>query len=248
MSSKSIETSSIWVPLHQSLFRALWIAALASSIGTWMQNVGASWLMTTLTPSAVLVALMQSATSLPILLVGLFAGALADVVDRRRLLIVTQSWMLAAAAVLYGLTLLGATTPWVLLVLTFALGLGAAMNAPARQALTPDLVPRDALPSAVALNGVSVNLARAIGPAIGGLIVAAAGPAPVFLLNAISFLGVILVLLRWHPAPAKSVLPAERGLGAIRAGWLYARYAPALDTLLCRINELISCRPCMPCG
>ena len=239
MSSKPTETSSIWMPLQQSLFRAVWIAALASSIGTWMQSVGASWLMTTLTPSAVLVALMQSATSLPILLIGLIAGALADVVDRRKLLIVTQSWMLAAAAVFYVLTLLGATTPWVLLALTFALGLGDAMNAPAWQAITPDLVPRDALPSAVTLNGVSVNLARAVGPAIGGFIVAAAGPAPVFLLNAISFLGVILVLFRWHPTPATSVLPAERVMGAIRAGLRYARYARALDTLLIRTITFI---------
>ena len=147
--------------------------------------------------------------------------------------------MLAAAVVFYVLTLLGVTTPWVLLALTFALGLGAAMNAPAWQAITPDLVPRDALPSAVTLNGVSVNLARAVGPAIGGFIVAAAGPAPVFLLNAISFLGVILILFRWHPPPATSVLLAERVMGAIRAGLRYARYAPALNTLLIRTITFI---------
>jgi len=159
-----------------------------------MQNVGAAWLMTTLAPSPTMVALVQAATSLPVFLVGLPAGALADVVDRRRLLLWTQGGMLAAALVLGALTLLGQTTPWALLTLTFTLGLGAAMNAPAWQAIVSELVPRSDLQAAVALNGVGFNIARVIGPALGGLVIAAAGSGMVFLLNAVSFLGVIPVL------------------------------------------------------
>lgn len=148
---------------------------MASNIGTWMHDVGGVWLMTSLTPSPIMVALMQTATSLPFFLLALPAGALADVVDRRRLLLATQGWMMAAAAVLGALTLTGVTTPWWLLASTFALGLGAALNAPPWQAITPELVPREEVPSAVALSGVGLNLARAVGPALGGFIVVAAG-------------------------------------------------------------------------
>jgi MFS family permease len=164
---------STWAPLRQPLFRALWIAAVASNIGTWMQNVGAAWLMTSLAPSPAMVALVQAATTLPVFLVGLPAGAVADVVDRRRLLLVTQGWMLCAAALLGALTLLNAITPWSLLLLTFALGLGAAMNAPAWQAIIPELVHPRELKPAVTLNGVGYNVARALGPALGGAVVAA---------------------------------------------------------------------------
>lgn len=123
--------ASAWSPLAHSLFRLLWTATVVSNVGTWMHNVGAAWLMTSLTASPAMIALVQAATSLPVFLVGLLAGALADIVDRCRLLLWTQGWMLAGAAVLGVLTLVGATTPWVLLILTFVLGLGAAMNAPA---------------------------------------------------------------------------------------------------------------------
>ena len=140
------ETVSAWSPLRQPLFRALWIASVTSNIGTWMHDVGGVWLMTSLTPSPIMVALMQTATSLPFFLLALPAGALADVVDRRRILLTTQGWMMAAAAVLGVLTLTGVTTPWWLLALTFVLGLGAAMNAPAWQAITPELVPREEVP------------------------------------------------------------------------------------------------------
>jgi MFS family permease len=193
--------TSAWSPLRQPLFRALWLAAVTSNIGTWMQSTGAVWLMTSLTPSPLMVALVQTATSLPFFLLALPAGALADVVDRRRLLLGTQGWMLTAAALLGLLTLVGTTTPWTLLALTFLLGLGTAVNTPGWQAITPDLVPRPELPAAVALGGVAVNLARAVGPALGGLIVAAAGAGAVFLLNAASFVGVMIVLYRWHPSP-----------------------------------------------
>jgi transmembrane secretion effector len=163
--------TSAWSPLRQPLFRALWLAAVTSNIGTWMQSTGAVWLMTSLTPSPLMVALVQTATSLPFFLLALPAGALADVVDRRRLLLGTPGWMLTAAALLGLLTLVGTTTPWTLLALTFLLGLGTAVNTPAWQAIIPDLVPRPELPAAVALGGVAVSLARAVGPALGGLLV-----------------------------------------------------------------------------
>jgi MFS family permease len=172
--------------------------------------------MTSLVPSPIMVALMQTATSLPFFLLALPAGALADVVDRRRLLLAMQEWMMAAAAVLGTLTLTGVTTPWSLLALTFALGLGAAINAPAWQAITPELVPREEVLSAVALNGVGLNLARAVGPALGGFIVAAAGPSAVFLLKALSCVGVIAVLYRWPRPPRRRALPPEHCIAARR--------------------------------
>ncbi len=236
--SKIIRPSA-WSPLRQPLFRALWIASVASNIGTWMHEVGAGWLMTSLTTSPLLVALMQTATSLPIFLLGLPAGALADVVDRRRMLLFTQGWMLVAAAVLGVLTLLDMTTPWVLLILTFVLGAGAAMNAPAWQATAPELVPRSDLPAVVALTGMGLNLARAVGPALGGFIVAAAGPWAVFLLNAVSFLSVMFVLYRWRRAAQDSPAPAEPVMSAIRAGIRYARHAPALRAVLVRTGLFV---------
>jgi MFS family permease len=233
--------TSAWSPLRQPLFRALWIAAVASNIGTWMHSTAAAWLMTSLTPSPIMVAFMQTATSLPAFLLALPAGALADVVDRRRLLLATQGWMLAAAAALGLLTLVGAITPWVLLILTFLLGLGAAMNTPAWQAITPDLISRSELPAAVALSGVGINLARAVGPALGGLIVAAAGTGTVFLLNAASFVGVMVALYRWPSSLQQSALPAEHMLEAMRAGMRYVRHAPALNAILVRTAVFISC-------
>src|SRR5215210_8936639 len=163
---------SAWSPLGHKLFRALWLAAVASNVGTWMHNVGAEWLMTTLAPTPLVVALMQTAETAPTFLLALPAGALADIVDRRRLLLFSQGWMLCAAVALAVSTLAGLTNPTVLLLLTFALGLGAAMNAPAWQAIVPELVPRGELAAAVSLNSVAFNIARALGPALGGLVVA----------------------------------------------------------------------------
>jgi MFS family permease len=206
-----------------------------------MQNVGAAWLMTSLTPSPVVVALVQAATSLPVFLVGLPAGALADIVDRRRLLIVSQGWMLLSAAALGVLTLIGFMSPWILLALTFALGLGAAMNTPAWQAIVPEVVSPSELQEAVALNAAGFNVARAVGPALGGLIVAAVGPGPVFLLNAASFIAVMLVVYRWNRQRAASRLTAEHVIGAMRAGIRYVRNAPSLQAVLVRSGVLIVC-------
>jgi len=228
------EQGGAWSPLRLELFRALWLAALVSNVGTWMQNVAAVWYMTSLTPSPLMVALVQAATSLPVFLVGLPAGAVADIVDRRRLLLWTQGWMLAVAAALAVLTFAGLMTGWLLLALTFALGLGMAMNAPSWQAITPEIVPVPELPRAIALNALTVNIGRAVGPALGGFLVAAAGPAVVFILNAASFVAVLVVVYRWRRAPTTSILPAERLFAATRAGLRYARHAPALASVLIR--------------
>ena len=231
--------TSLFGPLREPLYRALWIATVASNIGGWMQDVGASWLMTSITPSPAVIALVRTASSLPIFLLALPAGALADVVDRRRLLLATQVWMLAAAATLGVLTRAGLTTPAILLGMTFALGLGSALNAPAWQAIIPEVVPQSQITNAVSLNSASMNLARALGPAIGGLIIAAAGPGITFVLNALSFSGVIVVLYRWRRAPEKSVLPAERVMGAIRTGVRYVRHTPPARAVLARFAAFI---------
>jgi MFS family permease len=233
--------ASAWSPLRHPVFRALWIASLVSSVGTYIHDVGAAWLMTSLAPSPLMVALVQTATALPIMLLALPAGALADVVDRRKLLLSTQAWMLAVSLALAALTLSGATTPWLLLGLTFALGIGTAMYAPAWQATTPELVSRRDLPQALVLGGVAINLARAVGPALGGLLVAAAGSGAAFLLNGISFLGVMAALYAWRRAPRESSLPSEHLLGAIRAGLRYVSHAPPLRAVLIRTAVFILC-------
>lgn len=233
--------SSVWSPLLVPVFRALWIASLAANLGVWMQNVGGVWLMTTLTPSPVFIALMQTATSLPVFLLGLPSGALADIVDRRRLLMVGLAIMLMAVSILGVLTLLGATTPGSLLVLTFVLGLGTALNQPIWQAIMPGLVPRRELSNAVTLGGIGFNIARAIGPALGGIIVAVISPGAVFLLNAGMFLITLVMLIRWQSTRRTSALPSERVVGALRAGLHYLRYAPPLKTVLVRTAIFISC-------
>src|SRR6202789_3577687 len=183
-----------FAPLKIALFRDRWIASTVSSVGTWMQDTAGTWLMTSLTASPLLIALMQTAASLPVLLLGLLAGATADIFDRRRLLIFWQAWMLAAVAFLSVLTFFDIISPWILLILTFLLNIGAAMNSPAWQAIVPEVIPRAQLPDAVSLNSAGFNLARALGPALGGMMVAlftlaTTGAASVFLLNSLSFVG-----------------------------------------------------------
>ena len=225
---------SAWSPLRNPIYRALWMAQLVSNIGTWMQNVGAAWLMGSLGGSVAQVALVQSAVTLPVFLTALPAGAIADIVDRRRLLLVTQSWMLLSAAALAALTYMDAVTPGLLLLLTFSLGLGTAINMPAWQAIQPELVPRREFPQAVALGSASVNVGRAVGPAIGGILVAVAGSEAVFALNAVSFLGILVVLGTWRRERSESDLPTEHLAGAVRAGLRYVRNSPALRAVLAR--------------
>ena len=243
--SRPLPREAAWSPLAVAAFRAIWIASVVSNVGTWMQNVGVAWLMTTLTPSPVLVALIQTATSLPVLLVGLPAGALADLVDRRRLLLLCQTWMLIAAGVLSGLTFADRATPAALLLLTFALGLGGSINSPAWQAIVAEVVPPRQLANAVALNGAGFNLARAIGPALGGLVVAAAGPGWVFLLNALSFLATIVVLYRWQRVATPTTAHTERLVEALFAGLRYVRFAPEVRAVLARTVIFVVCASAM---
>lgn len=227
-------SSSPWAPLRRPWFRALWIATLVSNIGTWMHEVGAGWLMVTLNPSPAMVSLVQAATALPAFFLALPAGALADIVDRRRYLLATQVWMLACAALLAMLTWAGHVDAATLLAITFALACGAAMTTPAWAATVPELVPKEELYAAIALNSTGVNVARAIGPAIAGALVAASGPAIAFILNAVSFLGVMVVLARWRRASQPSALPPENFVGAMRAGLRYVKSAPRLQCVMLR--------------
>jgi MFS family permease len=223
-----------WSPLHNALFRSIWIATIASNVGTWMQDVGAGWLMTSLSSSPSMVALVESADSLPMMLLALPAGALADIVDRRRLLIAIQLYLLVVAGALGVLTLLEITTAWALLGFTFALGFGGALMLPAWSAIVPELVPTEELASAVALNSVAINASRAIGPSLAGVLVAAVGPWLVFILNAISYIAIVAVLVRWRREHRKSTLPAERFFSAIRIGLRFVMHAPALKVVLIR--------------
>ena len=221
-------------PFRIPIFRALWVAALVSNLGSWMHSVGAAWLLTDLSRSPGVIALLAAASALPVFVLSLPAGALADVVDRRKLLLVTQTWMFVVAGLFAAMSALGRSTPALVLVLTGLLAVGSALNMPAWSAITPELVPREQLPQAIVLNGVAMNASQAIGPAIGGAIIAASGPGLVFLLNAVSFIAVIVVVFAWKRAPDEHRLPPEHVLGAVRAGARYARNAPPLQAVLVR--------------
>ena len=223
-----------WAPLQTALFRNLWIATIVSNVGTWMQDVGAGWLMTSLSSSPSIVALVEAADSFPLMLLALPAGALADIVDRRRLLIAIQFYLLLVTGTLGILTLLDMVTAWMLLGFVFVLGVGNAVMLPAWSAIVPELVPHDEMPSAVALNSVAINAARAVGPAIAGVLVAAVGVWLVFVLNALSYIGILAVLLRWRREHHKSTLPAERFLTAIRVGMRFVMHTHALQVVLIR--------------
>ncbi len=235
LNSAGKATTSPWAPLRERSFLLIWSAAVISNIGTWMHDVAAAWLMTSLAPAPLMVALIQAATTLPVFLFALPAGALADLIDRRRLLLALQVTAAALAVLLAVIVASDLVSPGLLLLFTFLLGTMTAMGAPAWQAITPDLVPRPLLTQAVALNGVGINIARAIGPALGGLIITVLGLAWPFALNALSFLAVILALWLWRqqPKPA-SALPAERLAGAIRSGLRYARGSAPLRATLVR--------------
>jgi MFS family permease len=227
-------------PLKYRLFRFIWLAGLASNIGTFMHTVGAAWLMTTLTNSPGQVALLQTATAVPAFALALLAGALADVVDRRRLLIWSQMLMLVAAALLGVLTMQGRATPGVLLWLTVVLGVGATLNLPAWAASIPELIPRSELAPAVALNAVGINAAAALGPALGGIVVATLGPEWVFIINAASFLAVIAAVAGWKRQPSAG-LPAEHIGAAVRTGVRYVRNAPSVQVVLIKGGLFMLC-------
>ncbi len=221
-------------PLHEPLFRTLWIAAVISYTGTWMQNVGAAWLMTRLTMSPLMVGLVQATGSIAVFLVVLPAGAIADMVDRRKLLLLTQSWMVLAAVALGVLTLAGKVTPTLLLLLTLLMGFGAVLNDPAWQAITPEVVSHRNFAAGVALNSAGYNVARALGPAIGGLVIAAAGSGIAFLLNAASFFGVIYFLYQWRRKPGRTSFRAGHMMRAMFAGFRHMRDSRPVKAVLVR--------------
>jgi predicted MFS family arabinose efflux permease/quinol monooxygenase YgiN len=199
-----------------------------------MNDVGAGWLMTSLASSPSIVALVAAATTLPVMLLAFPAGAIADIVDRRRLLMAVNVYFLIVLGALAALTALGMMTAWLLLSFIFAIGIGTALTMPAWSAIVPELVPADELPSAIALNSIGINISRAIGPAIAGVLVAAVGAWLVFALDALSCVGILAVLLRWRREPRKSSLPAERFLGAIRVGLRFITHTRALQAVLVR--------------
>jgi MFS family permease len=228
-----------WRPLRNSTFRNLLVSNLVSDIGTFMQSVGAAWLMTSLTNNPLYIALIQTATALPFFLLALPAGSLGDIFDRRKLILGTEIWMLVVAVVLTVATVSGVMTPWLLLLLTLGLSIGDAVESPSWRAIFPELVNKEDLPAALALNGIEFNLARALGPGLGGFIVAAVGVGAAFSFNALSFLGVIAVIARWKRPARKSTLPLETFQGATSAAIRYVRYSPGIRTLLLRSAVLI---------
>jgi len=231
--SDSTKTASTWSPLRNGLFRALWLAVLISNVASWMQTVGAQWLLVSQPNASILVALVQTVDYLPDLLFGIVGGVLADTFDRRRLLMVVQGFLVIVGAALAALTLAGEMPPALLLTFTFLIGSSSVLTLPAYQALVPDLVPRGQLHSAAALSSISINVARAAGPAIAGVVIARAGVGAVFALNTAMYALFLIVLVTWHP-PAKAAKLPEPFISALRAGGRYVRYAPVVRRILLR--------------
>jgi MFS family permease len=225
---------SVWTPLRNRVYRALFIAQFVSNIGTWMQSVAAQWFLVEKHSSAVIVALVQTASLGPTLLLGLFAGALADLFDRRRFLMFMQSYAVFVTLALAVLTYLGSLGPASLLMFTVAIGCASALTAPAWQAIQPEVVPREQIPAVATLASVSANAARAIGPAIGGVAVALAGPAAVFGINAVSFAGIIVALTGWKRPKQNAPIDREHLGQAIITGLDYVRNGPIFRRILLR--------------
>src|SRR6202041_3031986 len=236
---KPTTSPNLWQPLRVTIFRNLLIADVISDAGAFMQNVGAAWLMVSLGAGPIYVALTQTAASLPYFLLALPAGSAGDIVDRRKLILFTESWMMGVALILAILTIAGVMTPWILLALTFALSAGDAFETPAWRAILPELVPKEELAAASALNGIEFNLARAVGPALAGTIISVAGVAAAFVANFVSFFGVILVVARWKRPVRKRSAPAESFSGATVAAIRYVRNSPAILTVLVRTGVVM---------
>ncbi len=223
-------------PLSEPVFRMLWLTWLVANTCMWMNDVASAWLMTTLTSSPVLVALVQTASTLPVFLLGLPSGALADILDRRRYFMVTQFWVAAVAVVLCAAVLLDGLNAYLLLALTFANGIGLAMRWPVFSAIVPELVDRHQLPAALALNGVAMNASRIIGPLLAGAIIAGAGSAWVFVLNAVLSVIAGFTIMRWRRQPTPNPLGRERLASAMRVGLQFVRESPPMRAVLWRIS------------
>ena len=221
-------------PFTYPVFRSVWIASLLSNFGSLIQSVGASWMMLSIAQSADMVALVQASTALPIMLLSLVAGAMADNMDRRKVMVCAQIFMLVVSAALAVCAWAGIIRPWTLLLFTFAIGCGSAFFAPAWQASVGDMVPRTEVPGAVVLNSMGFNIARSLGPAIGGAIVAAAGAAAAFAVNAASYISLLVVLARWRRPPRTEALPSESLGIAMAAGLRYVAMSPQIRTVLLR--------------
>lgn len=230
-----------WAPLRHRIFLALWIAAMASNVGTWVQSVGEKWLMAQMTPSPLLMSLIETGTTLPMLMLSLPGGAIADIVDRRRLLLTSQTWMLLVAGAMAACSGLHLLSPGLLIGMSLLLGIGVALNAPAWGAIIPELVSREEIPAGVALNSAGFNASRAVGPALGGLVVGWLGPTWAFVLNALSFLGVVAVLKGWKRPEAPTDLPAERFSAAMKVGLRYTRHRRPLQVILLRSGGFVFC-------
>jgi MFS family permease/quinol monooxygenase YgiN len=222
-------------PLKGPVFRGLWLAWLAANMTMWMNDVAAAWLMTTLTTSPIMVALVQTASTLPVFLLGLPSGALADILDRRRYYAATQLWVSLNALVLAGLSLAGLLSAPVLLALTFSNGIGLALRWPVFAAIVPQIVLRPELPAALALNGIAMNLSRVVGPMVAGALLAAWNPAAVFVINTLLAALASVLILRWKSEPHASTLPGKRFVGAMRAGLSFTMRSPRLKVVLLRI-------------
>lgn len=228
------QAGSAWAPFRSRVFAVIWGATLVSNIGIWVRDVASGWLMTDLAPSPLMVSLVQAALLLPVFLFALPAGALADILDRRRMLVAVQVFLALLTLAMAAVTAAGAMTPLALLLFTFAAGVGAALAQPAFQAVVPELVPRADLRAAVALNSMGINVARAIGPALGGVVLATVGVAVAYLLDALSTLVAVAAFLWWRRAAPAPGLPPERLGPAMRTGLTYALRAPALHRVLLR--------------
>lgn len=233
-SSESTAGVSALAPFRVPTFRNVWIASTVSNFGGLIQSVGASWMMTSIASSADMVALVQASVALPIVLLSLLAGAMADSFDRRKVMLGAQCFMLLVSVTLAVCAWTGLITPWLLLTFTFLIGCGAAFNAPTWQASVGDMVPRSHLAGAVALNSMGFNIARSVGPAVGGVIVAAFGAAAAFGFNAVSYLPLIFVLSRWQPAIKPQTLPREPLTVAMAAGVRYVWMSPSIRVVLVR--------------
>lgn len=234
MDTPQTKPTSALAPFESRTFRSIWFASMSSNFGGLIQGVGAAWMMTSISDSANMVALVQASNTLPIMVLSLFAGAVADSFNRRRVMLTAQAFMLCVSATLALVAFSGLMTPWLLLTFTFLVGCGGALNNPSWQASVGDIVPRQHIGSAVALNSVGFNITRSVGPAIGGAIVATAGAAGAFFINALSYTPLLIVLLRWKPETTVSALPRESLGSAISTGLRYVAMSPNIGKVLLR--------------